>query len=831
MSLPSMPYSDGRLKRASLTFGGVDYTPGAQAGQWEETENVSSREYPALVPRESREVIEQHTGETAIFVYDKIAKVVGTGFYYDGIRKGNVSPGPKQICVVGDYIIVYPDKLYYNMETDSITTYIEDPIPIPVAPGVDISGNRLTVPAESFVFEPTGIAGANLRGRGNIEVVNPTVLVYNGTWQEYVPTYFDQVRKRSQIQVDGQNRNVISVTSKSVRYWPGLSRTLVTLHYGTYTYKGGKEVPVEYGTVSGWAYAADTSPYTSDIPTEAVYTMKMTGSALTPTHVDKHYNEIEIGDIIRFDGTDSDHPTYEVVTRIERTLYTDHYFYTAIQTEKYEGTHLSYPSFIDIVSIYGLDDTKLLRISAGNAHVDCFLDSYDESEGKWVRFSKSIAALAGRGDITIQIVMEPTLEFICAHGNRLWGVAGNKIYASMWGDPKDFTTETATQADPWSTEIAEDGAWTGIISYSGALIAFKEHLMYRVVGTLPENYSTYTYHVEGVKRGCHKSMAIIGEVLYYLGPGGVYAYAGNVPQLISENFGTRVYSDGVGGTDGRRYYLSARHGGQWDLHVLDTEKGIWLREDDTQILDFAKTDRDVVGTTVVSANGDMYTTSSASFLLAVNGAAGEYVFTYDGDASCWMLNGEEADPEDYGITFVPPAREPGEEDPDPLPDPEPDEEDPEPDEEDPDPPPDPEPAPTDGDTITIRVSDPGFYALDAEGNTFHIGSGDEEVSWHAVTAKLFEDIQTEYTNMVLEHHSYSRLVIRIDLDAGSEFSVAISYDGGEFEPCYKQLASRAQTYNVPIVPRRCDNMRIRLEGHGFFRLRGIRREVHGGSVI
>lgn len=812
MSLPSMPYSDGRLKRASLSFGGVDYTPGAQAGQWEETENVSSREYPALVPRESREVIEQQDGETAIFVYDKIAKVVGTGFYYDGVRKGNVSPGPKQICVVGNYIVIFPDKAYYDLDTGEFST-LDETVPIPLGAGVTARGNTLTVPAESFVFSPTGIAGTKLVGRGNIEILNPTVLIWDELEQEYVPKHFAAYKKNTKIRVDGQYYIVIRAETKSRNYWPGVQRNLIILHYGynDWKVKDGKFVDnyIEYGTVSGWAYAEDTTPYTADIPTEAVYTMKMTDSALTPTHADKHYNELELGDIIRFDGTDPDHPTYEVVTKIERTLYTDHYYYTAIRTEKYEGTRVTYPTFTTIVSAMDLDTDTPLRVSGGDVAIDCFMRSYTDRS---MVFSKSIAALNGK-EITIQRISAsvPDLEYVCAHGNRLWGVAGNKIYASMWGDPKDFSTETATQADPWSTQIAEDGAWTGIISYSGALCAFKEHLMYRVVGTLPENYSTYTYHVEGVKRGCHKSMAIIGEVLYYLGPGGVYAYAGNVPQLISENFGTRVYSDGVGGTDGRRYYLSARHGGQWDLHVLDTERGIWLREDDTQILDFAKTDRDVVGTTVVSANEDVYTTSSASFLLAVNGTAGEYVFTYDGDASCWTLNGEAAEPEDYGITFVPPAQEI--------------------DEEDPDPPPEPEPTPTDGDTITVRVSDPGFYALDAEGNTFHIGSGDEEISWHAVTAKLYEDIQTEYTNMVLEHHSYSRLVIRIELDAGSEFSVAISYDGGEFEPCYKQLASRAQTYNVPIVPRRCDNMRIRLEGRGFFRLRGIRREVHGGSVI
>ena len=114
MKLPNLPYSDSRMKQAMLAFGGVDYTPGAEPGQWEETENVSCREYPALVPRESREIVETHDGATALYVYDKIAEVIGTGFYYDGVYKCEVSPGRKQIVKVGDLIVMYPDKLYYN---------------------------------------------------------------------------------------------------------------------------------------------------------------------------------------------------------------------------------------------------------------------------------------------------------------------------------------------------------------------------------------------------------------------------------------------------------------------------------------------------------------------------------------------------------------------------------------------------------------------------------------------------------------------------------------------------------------------------------------------
>lgn len=112
--------------------------------------------------------------------------------------------------------------------------------------------------------------------------------------------------------------------------------------------------------------------------------------------------------------------------------------------------------------------------------------------------------------------------------------------------------------------------------------------MHKILGTMPEDYISYVYNIEGIKRGCHASTAIIGEVLYYYAPGGVYAYSGATPSLVSANFGTREFENAVGGTDGRNYYLSVQdaESSAWELYVLDPIRGIWLREDSLQAANF-----------------------------------------------------------------------------------------------------------------------------------------------------------------------------------------------------------------------------------------------------
>jgi hypothetical protein len=100
----------------------------------------------------------------------------------------------------------------------------------------------------------------------------------------------------------------------------------------------------------------------------------------------------------------------------------------------------------------------------------------------------------------------------------------------------------------------------------------------------------------------------IDEVLYYAGRDGVYAYDGSAPRLISYNLGDRQYQNAVGGTDGKRYYLSAENGDQWDLFVYDTVHGIWTREDDADVDDFAYFD----GKLYFAANNAVYTTTDGN---------------------------------------------------------------------------------------------------------------------------------------------------------------------------------------------------------------------------
>lgn len=63
-----------------------------------------------------------------------------------------------------------------------------------------------------------------------------------------------------------------------------------------------------------------------------------------------------------------------------------------------------------------------------------------------------------------------------------------------------------------------------------------------------------------------------------------------------------------------------------------------------------------------------------------------------------------------------------------------------------------------------------------------------------------------------------RLRLRMELASGSRVQVQISYDGGRYETVSVCQAAQKKSVMVPLVPRRCDHYRIRLNGLGGWKL-------------
>ena len=388
--MPLLPYLrevQNPTKKYTVTFRGLNYGEGTQDGEFAETYNLSTDQYPCITQRAERVLTRKYEKPSTLHSKGQLLVIDGTKVFYGDTEVGDVTEGKKQTATIGNYIVIFPDKKYYKVPTED-----------------DKDGEF-----------------------GSMDVV------YKKTGLKFTASS-------------------ISLT--------------------------GAEFP--FGK----------------------------GDSVTISGCSKNENNKTEEIIIR--GATANELTFDANT------------FTAV-----------------------------------------------DSESKEVTISRTV----------------PPLDFVCENNYRLWGTHGNTIYCSAWNDPLNFKSFEGLAGDSYAIDVGSDGEFTGCIPYASHICFFKENTMHKLYGTKPSNFQLTTVNVYGVQSGSERSMQIVNEQLIYKGVGGIYAYTGGVPELISENFGTRRYSYAVACCDGEKYYVSMKHGEEWSLFAYDVQKNIWLREDDTHAVD------------------------------------------------------------------------------------------------------------------------------------------------------------------------------------------------------------------------------------------------------
>ena len=327
----------------------------------------------------------------------------------------------------------------------------------------------------------------------------------------------------------------------------------------------------------------------------------------------------------------------------------------------------------------------------------------------------------GTNYITIERRM-PHMDFVIESGNRLWGCryglsrdgkVVNEIYASKLGDFKNWNVFDGISTDSYVASLGSDGQFTGAVTHLGYPLFFKENCVHKVYGNYPANYQIQTTACRGVQKGCEKSLAIVNETLFYKSRASVCAYDGSLPTEVSSALGEVTYSDAVAGVLGNKYYISMKdESGMYHLFVFDTARGMWHREDNTQVVEFC------------TCRGDLY------FI-------------------------------DY----------------------------------------------QDNQIKTVRGS----------------GTADTSaISWEAVTGLIG-------TNSPDKKY-ISRLDVRLSLGLGTKVTFYAEYDsGGVWEHLFTMEGTTLRTFAIPIRPKRCDHMRLKVVGVGEAKIFSVCKTIEQGS--
>ena len=112
-----------RTRQEGVTaFAGLNHNLRIKDNEFFDMRNISTELLPVISARGKRRKLRTLANPNGLFAHEELCWVDGTGFFYGGERKGDVSDSQKQFVRMGAYVLIWPDKVYYNTTTDEFGT-------------------------------------------------------------------------------------------------------------------------------------------------------------------------------------------------------------------------------------------------------------------------------------------------------------------------------------------------------------------------------------------------------------------------------------------------------------------------------------------------------------------------------------------------------------------------------------------------------------------------------------------------------------------------------------------------------------------------------------
>lgn len=113
MHLPRLSGSQG-TSDISVVWKGYNRTDMAGRGEFSDMQNMTGDRFPLLCPRKPRGTLKELTKANGLIAREKLMWADGTELYYNNEKIADVTDGEKRFINYGAYVLIFPDKTYYN---------------------------------------------------------------------------------------------------------------------------------------------------------------------------------------------------------------------------------------------------------------------------------------------------------------------------------------------------------------------------------------------------------------------------------------------------------------------------------------------------------------------------------------------------------------------------------------------------------------------------------------------------------------------------------------------------------------------------------------------
>ena len=153
----------------------------------------------------------------------------------------------------------------------------------------------------------------------------------------------------------------------------------------------------------------------------------------------------------------------------------------------------------------------------------------------------------------------PNIKYAAVHLSRVFGVDDDRVYASGYNDYSNWNLDTVDEynesnawCSPAQSNTKAGGVFTGIVTFQGHVICFKQDFMHEIYNT-KNPFRIQDIYAEGAID--NRSIQDVDGRLIFVSNDDVKIYTGSNPRVLSYYLNMKQYITAVSGTDDRNYYL------------------------------------------------------------------------------------------------------------------------------------------------------------------------------------------------------------------------------------------------------------------------------------
>ncbi len=139
--------------RKIVAFGGLNLTKNFKEGELTDCTGISHGSFPSLTQRNASVTYFECNNPTAVILGKREFVATDDALYYDRKMVGKLSPGKKSMLQIGQKVVVFPDKVYYDISKGRFAPMAENCSLKGIL--VTFKGDTLTIPTDAYTEQST----------------------------------------------------------------------------------------------------------------------------------------------------------------------------------------------------------------------------------------------------------------------------------------------------------------------------------------------------------------------------------------------------------------------------------------------------------------------------------------------------------------------------------------------------------------------------------------------------------------------------------------------------------------------------------------------------